>query len=65
MDSPHHEPPGAPRSGQRTLALSGAAFAVFSVAGFALLGDLLGSFADADRAFIEHAEGTTERAGDI
>ena len=49
----------------RDVARAGALFVVLFLAGFALLGDLIGSFADSDRAFVDHFAEDDNRLKDI
>lgn len=49
----------------RNAARPGALFVVLFLAGFVLLGDLIGSFADADRAFVDHFAEDENRLKDI
>ena len=49
----------------RNVARAGALFVVLFLAGFVLLGDLIGSFADADRAFVDHFAEDDNRLKDI
>jgi hypothetical protein len=49
----------------RNVARAGALFVVLFLAGFVLLGDLIGSFADADRAFVDHFAQDDNRLKDI
>jgi hypothetical protein len=65
---PHGHQDAANEIGMATMqnvARAGALFVVLFVAGFVLLGDLIGSFADADRAFVDHFAEDDNRLKDI